>query len=78
MTNHEEYSILVVKEGDYFVGLVLEVPGALAWSKTKEGLKIDLGNAIRAIHRATKEVQELTIKNNKMFANAKQERMQLC
>jgi hypothetical protein len=75
---HTEYTALVTKSGDFYVGFVLEVPGAMAWSKNEDDLKVDLTNAILAIHRADKNEQELIVRNMPAFVGARTERLQLC
>lgn len=78
MSTHTDYTTLTIQENEMFIGIVLEVPGAIGWASSEEELNNDLRNAVEAIHRAAKLDQEVIARNIPAFANASSSRLQLC
>ncbi len=52
---HNEFSAVIEKDGEYFIGYCLEIPGANGQGKTKEECKNNLAEAVELILKDRRE-----------------------
>lgn len=76
---HEYFTSIVEEFDGFFVGMVLEVPGALGYGKTREELKTDLLNAIKALQKSKRKESEINLKHSFLFnETSERHRLSLC
>jgi len=52
---HNEFSAVIEKDGEYYIGYCLEIPGANGQGKTKEECKKNLAEAVELILKDRRE-----------------------
>jgi len=75
---HLEYTIKYKEDGDYFIGVVMEIRGAIGWGKTLDEMLTDLNLAVKAINKSNAQLKKEGFLNSHVFEGSTEKQMVLC